>query len=325
MRPPFLRRTARHVQDKHKANDDDDGIRCSTEPSQLELSLSGSSVQTAETGSDSVVHQSRKKRPHLSLSPCADGFLSTFACEEDAFFFDHKAIMSCRGADEGVFCASEESTQQVAYGSIDLRADNNLPQPETKEEGPSLAMGLSLFPYSMWSLGGGSSKTSTIIENPRPTTIRFAAKNLYCSASEPLTLQEKRIYFWSDVENRQLKEERRTALLDFKNNYVKKNQALLWDDETEDSIRGLEDHTADLLGNTNSYYLRQEHTGRVLREYHSQKILNRGKIDYGKLRDASLKSSLLSHYRAIERAHMDHRKSAMINKVSLGLNPTASI
>ena len=63
----------------------------------------------------------------------------------------------------------------------------------------------------------------------------FNGKDRCLDPLDPLTEEEKKLYFWNEDENQVMKEERRSALLDFKDQYLG-NNALLWDDNETDSM-----------------------------------------------------------------------------------------
>lgn len=67
--------------------------------------------------------------------------------------------------------------------------------------------------------------------------------------------------------------------------------------------RGLEDHTAKLLGNKHSYYIRREHLCAVMEEFHTQRW--HGRYDPQRLCRVSEKSSFLRRKIAVERALAD--------------------
>lgn len=69
--------------------------------------------------------------------------------------------------------------------------------------------------------------------------------------------------------------------------------------------RGLEDHYADYVGQTNSYYIRQRHQDLVLREFRRTQWKD-AEAAAERLGEISLMSSECNRQRAAELANLDH-------------------
>ncbi|KAL7565332.1 hypothetical protein ACA910_014612 [Epithemia clementina (nom. ined.)] len=132
------------------------------------------------------------------------------------------------------------------------------------------------------------------------SSVRFA-KIEYKEPEEPLTEEERSRYFWSEADSRILKLERRSLIHKYKRK-LHFHGASFWA-ETDESVRGLEDHTADFCGYPSSFKVRREHERRVMREVYQQ--WKTGKRDDELLREVSHRSSTKSRLRALDRAQED--------------------
>jgi len=230
---------------------------------------------------------------------CTDGFMSTFGCESgDSTMEQHHHPAS-------------SLPQQEQFGNYRHDLSSEIKE---EEEPPfhtlnSTTTTTTTAPNTYWwsfSLVSANAVAQETKRDERKKIVRFSETLQAFSPACPLSAEEQQQYFWSNAEGHELKEERRKVLIDYKFNFVQAGQSLLWDDDTNESIRGLEDHTAELLGHENSYFVRRSHAACVLREQHAQKLITCCK-DEERLCKVSQKSSRPSQARAIERAHADQR------------------
>eukprot|EP00527_Entomoneis_sp_CCMP2396_P004119 CAMPEP_0198151430 /NCGR_PEP_ID=MMETSP1443-20131203/55544_1 /TAXON_ID=186043 /ORGANISM="Entomoneis sp., Strain CCMP2396" /LENGTH=291 /DNA_ID=CAMNT_0043817081 /DNA_START=23 /DNA_END=898 /DNA_ORIENTATION=- len=272
----FFRRAERHVENPQELGLGD-GVP-------LKVSISDGSTrfrESTENEQPTDYFGTYGNRRGVSLVPCGASFWSAFCSQNDSESSTKDFFSSSNNIRQ------KEAPNRLLVGGLEFEVSEDKSRPKASP----------LFPNSEWSF------PLTPKEKGRKTKIKFSPKHEYFSPSEPLTEEEKKSCFWSEAECRQMKEERRAALICFKD-YVLRNHALLWDDDSEESIRGLEDHTAELLGHTNSYYTRRDHMCCVLGEFRAQQY--NYLVDINRLRKASERSSLLSSHTATERARSDH-------------------
>ena len=106
--------------------------------------------------------------------------------------------------------------------------------------------------------------------------------------------------FWSDGDGYELRAERRGVLQAFKR-HISYAPLVPWTEQT-DSIRGLEDHYAEMIGRTSSYYIRKRHEELILREF---RRLRYAPNNAARLAVIAEQSAEEERERAVEMARLD--------------------
>lgn len=106
--------------------------------------------------------------------------------------------------------------------------------------------------------------------------------------------------FWSDGDGYELRAERRGVLQAFKR-HISYAPLVPWTEQT-DSIRGLEDHYAEMIGRTSSYYIRKRHEELILREF---RRLRYAPNNVARLAAIAEQSAEDERERAVEMARLD--------------------